>query len=142
MKPNNDLLDITYYIKNNDDWNNLKEGERYVDINNDAYFGFRAMEKKVKNIKYDPCIIDSLVRVAKESKKFPNTKHILILDQETLGFEARNDLESYLKASTRKIEEVISMNPEIKLSFSIIRDGGEEAKALEILKDIYKNNAS
>lgn len=140
MKPNNDLLDITYYIKNNEDWNKLPEKESIVDINNDAYFGFRAMEKKAQFIKYDPCIIDSLVRVIKESKKFPKTKHLLILDQETLGFESRNDLESYLKASSRIIEQVLSLNPKLKLNFLIERKMGKEKEALNILRDIYKKN--
>lgn len=140
MKANNDLLDVVYYIKNNEDWNKLKEYERIVDINNDAYFGFRAMEKKAISIKYDPSIIDSLVRVVKESKKFPETKHILVLDQETLGYEARNGLENYLKAATRTIQEVLSINPELKLGFNIVKDGNDQAEAINILWDIYKNN--
>lgn len=140
MKPNNDLINIIYYIKNNEDWMNLKEGERIVDINNDAYFGFRAMEKRTKSIKYDPNLIDSLVRVVKESKKFPETKHILILDEESLGFEAKENLEYYLKYATRTIEEVIKINPGLKISFNVIRGNGEEKTAIKILNFIYKNN--
>lgn len=139
MKANNDLLDIVYYIKNNDDWKTMNTGERIVDINNDAYFGFRAMEKEALNIKYDPCIIDSLVRVVKEGKKFPNTKHILIIDEDTLDYKAKENLENFLKIATRKIEEIISINNDIKLKFHIKRNNGDETKVLNILNEIYKN---
>lgn len=136
----NTLIDVVYYIKNNDDWNKLKEGERIVDINNDAYFGFRAMEKKAKTIKYDPCIIDSLVRVVKEGKKFPETTHTLVLDQETLGFEAKKDAESYLKSATRVIQEIVDINPSIKLRFVIKRGEESPKEVMDILTFIYKNN--
>ncbi len=111
--------EITYKIETNDDWNNLSEGQELVSINNDAYFGFRAMEKLSKAITYDPTLIDSLVRVGKESKKFPGTTHNLILDVNTLGFESTNSEENFLKCASRVIEGLLELNSDVKLDFTI-----------------------
>lgn len=111
--------EVTYKIRNNEDWNNLNPKEELVDINNDAYFGFRAMEKESISILYNPNIIDSLVRVGKESKKFPNTIHNLILDIDTLGYESTISEENFLKDSSRIIEELLELNPEVKLDFTV-----------------------
>ena len=81
-----------YFIKNNDDWaklDGMETEELLVYISNDAYFGFRAMEKGVKAIIYNPDLIDSLVRVVKDSKKFPNIKHVLALDENTVGLDTK-----------------------------------------------------
>lgn len=111
--------EITYKIQSNEDWNNLKEKETLVDISNDSYFGFRVMEKGSVEIIYNPNLISSLVRIGKESKKFPSTTHNLILDTETLGFESSKSEEMFLKLSSRLIEELVELNPEIKLDFTI-----------------------
>ncbi len=127
-----------YSIKNNDDWNNLNENELYVDISNDAYFGFRAMEKNAVNIIYNPFQIDSLIRIIKESKKFLNTKHILILEDIDLSFDSKNSEEKFLKEVTRKIEEIIEVNSKIKLNF-IIETNLNKEKIYDILIGIYDN---
>ncbi|NQX83454.1 MAG: hypothetical protein HRS50_01985, partial [Mycoplasmataceae bacterium] len=86
---------ISFIISINNDWNKLKKNEKLVDISNNAYFGFRAMEKESISIIYDPTVIDNLVRICKESKKYPKTKHILILNSSTLGFESNNYMELF-----------------------------------------------
>ncbi len=130
---------VTYKIQNNDDWNNLQEQEVLVDINNDAYFGFRAMERNAIAITYDPNIIDSMIRLGKESRKFPKTIHNLILDIETLGFESSNSEESFLKHSTRVIEQILELNPDIKLDFTLNCNSLDYELILSTLYKIYVN---
>ncbi len=128
----------THKVKNNEDWANLKGNEELVDISNDAYFGFRAMEREVTAITYDPERIDSLVRVGKESRKFPKTIHNLIMDIDTLGFESSISEEEFLKISTRVIEKVIELNPNVKLDFTI-NSGNLDSKLIyETLLKIYQ----
>lgn len=130
---------VSYKISNNNDWVKLKENEVIVDISDNAYFGFRAMEKNAKNIIYDPKILDSIIRLCKESKKFPKTKHLIILDEKTLGYEATVSTESFLKEATRTIEELLRLNPLLKVGFLIkMRNQLEEDVAFEILNKIYK----
>ncbi len=131
-------LKPTFFIKNNEDWSNLKENEELVEILNDSYFGFRAMEKNAKSIIYDPCIVNSLVRIGKESKKFPNTKHILLFDIETLSYESRNSEEEFLKQASRVIEELLELNPEVKLDFEIKCGGLDSIIIKDTLMKIYK----
>ncbi len=128
---------ISYKIKNNDDWANLKQDEILVDISNDSYFGFRAMEKGAKEIIYDPTLVSSLVRVCKEGKKFPNTTHNLILSKLTIGFESSKSEENFLKDSTRVIETVLEINPEIKLDFTIDCDNLDVDFIYATLRKIY-----
>ncbi len=129
--------DITYTIETNDDWNNLSEGQELVSIKNDAYFGFRAMERASKAILYDPTLIDSLVRVGKESKKFPNTTHNLILDVDTLGFESSSSEESFLKCASRVVEELLELNPDVKLDFTVNCNNLNFELIIETLYKIY-----
>ncbi len=129
--------EATYKIKNNDDWNILNEFELIVDVNNDAYFAFRAMERSALNIIYDPTLMDSLVRVGKESKKFPGTTHILILDIDTLGFESSQSEETFLKHSTRVIEDILKLNGEMVLDFNISCGELNSELIYNTLKKIY-----
>ncbi len=129
---------VTFKIKNNEDWNSMKNDELLVDISNDAYFGFRAMEKESQAILYDPNLIDSLVRVAKESRKFPKTIHNLIMTKDTLGFDSSNSEETFLKSASRCIEEVVELNPEILLDFTIDCSNLNEEFIYETLIKIYK----
>lgn len=131
---------ITYTIKNNEDWNNLNEGELLVDISNDSYFGFRAMEKNANSIAYDPVNVNTLVRVGKESKKFPNTIHTLILDVDSLGFEASNSEENFLKLSTRVIEELLELNNDIRLDFIIKSEDLDNEFIYKTLSKLYLKN--
>ena len=128
----------TYKIINNNDWKELETGEELVDVSNNAYFGFRAMEKKSKAIIYDPIIIDSLIRLGKDSRKFSKTKHILILDADTLGYESLTNDEAFLKHATRVIEELFELNPLLCIGF-LLKMTSEERKnnILSILKEIY-----
>ncbi len=129
--------EITYSIRNNEDWANLNEQEILVDINNDAYFGFRAMEKNAQSITYDPTVIDSLVRVGKESKKFPHTSHTLVLDVETLGFDSTTSEEAFLKNASRIIEELLKLNPDVKLDFIIKCNNLNVDLIIDTLNKIY-----
>lgn len=126
-----------YKIQNNEDWSNLNHGEESVWISNDSYFGFRAMEKEVKEIIYDPCSVTSLVRIGKESRKFPITKHNLLLTTETLGFDSSKSEEAFLKDSTKVIEELLELNDEIKLDFTIESETLNKDFIYEVLKKIY-----
>ncbi len=130
-------MDITYKINNNNDWNTLPNEEVLVDISNDSYFGFRAMEKGSKAIIYNPYIIDSLIRIGKESNKFPNVIHILIFDEETVNYEAKNNEIDFLKSITRKIEELISLNKKIRIDFYIKTKNLDNKKIKTILSEIY-----
>ncbi len=133
--------EATYSIRNNDDWNNLNNGELLVDINNDAYFGFRAMEKESISILYDPTIIDSLVRVGKESKKFPATTHNLILDIDTLGFDSSQSEEAFLKDASRTIENLLELNPDVKLDFTVNCGELDQELIKRTLTKIYINKS-
>ncbi len=137
--PKNNKTPI-FFIKSNDDWRNLTKGEFIVDINNDSYFGFRAMEKNAKNIIYNPNLIDSLTRIGKESKKFPTTTHLLLLDEKTLDFKAGQSEETFLKYSTRVIEKLLELNNSIKVDFKIKAPKLDEVFLKQILKKIYQNN--
>lgn len=128
---------ITYKISTNDDWNNINQNEELVDISNDAYFGFRAMEANAKMITYDLCVVKDIVRLGKESKKFPGTKHILLLDEDTLGFEATTSEEEFMKLSSREIEKLVQLNPNIELDF-ILNTNLNKEFIYETLIKIYK----
>lgn len=127
----------TYKIQNNEDWNNLNQGEESVWINNDSYFGFRAMEKQSKSIVYDPCSVSSLIRIGKDSRKFPDTIHNLLFTTETLGFDSSKSEEKFLKDATKIVEEVIELNKEIKFDFTIQADGLDEVFIKKVLIKIY-----
>ncbi len=127
----------TYKIQNNEDWNNLNQGEELVWINNDSYFGFRAMEKQSKSIIYDPCSVSSLIRIGKDSRKFPDTIHNLLFTTETLGFDSSKSEEKFLKDATKIVEEVIELNKEIKFDFTIQADGLDEVFIKKVLIKIY-----
>lgn len=127
----------TYKIQNNEDWNNLNQGEELVWINNDSYFGFRAMEKQSKSIVYDPCSVSSLIRIGKDSRKFPDTVHNLLFTTETLGFDSSKSEEKFLKDATKIVEEVIELNKEIKFDFTIQADGLDEVFIKKVLIKIY-----
>ncbi len=128
---------ISYKIKNNEDWSKLNNGEELVDISNDSYFGFRAMEREAKEIIYDPTLVSSLVRVCKEGRKFPNTIHNLILTKQTLGFDSSSSEEKFLKDATRVIEEILEINPDIKLEFTIDCDNLDVEFIYSTLRKIY-----
>ncbi len=128
---------ITYKISNNDDWKDIKQNEELVDISNDAYFGFRAMEANAKMITYDLSVVKDFVRLGKESKKFPGTTHVLLLDDNTLGFEATTSEEEFMKLATREIEKLIQLNEDIKLDF-IIETNLNKEFIYETLIKIYK----
>ncbi len=130
--------EITYSINTNEDWNNLQENEELVSIKNDAYFGFRAMERNAKAILYNPNLLDSLVRVGKESKKFPSTTHNLVLDIDALGFEASTSEEAFLKDATRTIEELLLLNPDLNLDFTVNCGNLDLEFIKETLFKIYK----
>ena len=131
-----------YYIKTNEDWAKLSDMDTkdlLVYISNDSYFGFRAMEKGVRAIIYNPDLIDSLVRVVKDSKKFPNVMHVLELDENTLGIESKISNESFLKASTRAIESVLEINPLLCIDFKIIMPSNSNNwEVRKVLENIYK----
>ena len=133
-----------YYIKNNDDWaklDGMETKDLLVYVSNDAYFGFRAMEKRVKAIIYNPDLIDSLVRVVKDSKKFPNVMHVLELDESTLGLETTISNESFLKASSRLIERILEINPLLCIEFKIkMPSNSSNWEVREILTKLYKEN--
>ncbi|BDU67616.1 MAG: hypothetical protein TYPL_2690 [Candidatus Tyloplasma litorale] len=128
-----------YVIQSNKDWNNLKEKEKLVYISNDAYFGYRAMEKKSIKILYDPFIIDNLVRLCKESRKFPQTSHVLIFNSNNMGFDSEISEKFFLKIATRKIEEILNLNKNIKLFFKIETEKLDKKIIISILNKIYKN---
>lgn len=132
------MLKPTYSIKNNQDWAELSEGEQLVEINNDAYFGFRAMEKNAVAIIYDPYLIDSLVRVTKEAKKYKDTTHTLILDIMTMGHESSESEEEFLKAASRKIEEIKEINSELSMNFDIQCGNLNKEHIEDILDKLYK----
>ncbi len=131
-----------YYIKSNEDWAKLNEMDTkdlMVYISNDAYFGFRAMEKGVRAIIYDPNLIDSLTRVVKDSKKFPKVMHVLELNEDTLGIETKVSDENFLKASTRAIERVLEINPLLSIEFKLIMPSNSKNWEIrEILTKMYK----
>ena len=132
-----------FKIENNKDWNDLENlsnlEETLVDISNNAYFGYRAMEKGAKYIIYDPTMIDSLVRIVKNAKKFKDTIHVLILDSETLGYESKKSNEAFLKTATRLIESILDINPLLCIEFKI-KTGSEsnDETINNVLNKIYK----
>ena len=133
-----------FYIKTNDDWdklNDLDTKDLLVYISNNSYFGYRAMERGVKAIIYNPNLIDSLVRVVKDSKKFANVMHVLELDENTLGIDSKVSNENFLKASTRVIESILEINPLLSIEFKLIMPSNSSNwEVREILKDLYKKN--
>lgn len=128
---------ISYKISNNNDWADMKKGENLVDVSNDSYFAFRAMQKAAKSIIYNPSLINNMVRIAKESKKFPDTKHILIIDQKTLSYSQDENLEDFIKKCSIEIEKILKINNNfsfdviINTKLSWIKDSNE------IIKKIY-----
>lgn len=133
-------LQPTYKIENNNDWANLKDNETLVDISDDAYFGFRAMQKNAKAIIYNPNNIDNLIRISKESKKFGQTKHILILDSDYLGFEAGTDANKFLSLSCELIDSILSINSNLSIDFEINTYLDNVHDIVDILNKIYKEN--
>jgi len=97
------------------------------------------MEKGAKFIVYDPTLIDSLVRIVKNSKKFKDVIHVLILNSDNLGYESTKSNESFLKAATRLLQGILDINPLLCIDFKI-KTGSESNDILikNILKKIYK----
>lgn len=133
--------EVSYTISMALHWKKLKSKEELVDISDNSYFGIRAMAKKAIAIIYDPTLIDNLVKICSEAKRYPNTKHILIFDTLTLGFEAKSSEEKFLEESKRIVETMLIVNPNIKIGFEII--GLSSDLALKInteLEEKYTNN--
>lgn len=131
---------VSYIIKNNVDWHEMKKNEEVVDISNSSYFGFRAMEKNAKVITYDPIIIDSIIRIVKESKKFPLTIHLLKIDENTLDYNANLNEEFFLKKATRIIEQIVEINENIFINFEILTKKCDHKIIEDVLRKIYWRN--
>lgn len=128
-------------IRENSDWQNLKEESEFVDINNDSYFGLRSMEKQAKHIIYDPNILDSKVRLIKYSKKYPDTIHVLIFNKETIGYGVFDDEEKLTKEISNSILELVEMNNDLKIQIMIIDEvNNDYSKTVEIIGEIYPRN--
>jgi|GEM_PF-2353141 len=98
------------------------------------------MEKGAKFIVYDPTLIDSLVRIVKNSKKFKDVIHVLILNSDNLGYESTKSNESFLKEATRLLQDILDINPLLCIDFKIKTGSDSNDKIIKnILKKIYKN---
>lgn len=99
------------HIKTNNDWVELKK-DSIVDISNDSYFGFRAMEKESKIIIYDPILINNFERIIKDARKFSKTLHVFEIDFNLLP---KKTLEEKINMITKRINYSLKINSKIKI---------------------------